>query len=61
MPDGKVFAAKFLRIRDSEKTEGLDAKKLKSKTAFKKEIRIMKQHASTSTIGIMHRDIKCFA
>ena len=57
LPDGKVFAAKFLRMPDPKETEDFDAKKLKSEMAFRKEVEIMKSlcktpHVSTEPIHL---------
>ena len=55
-PDGKKFAAKFLRMRDLEKTGDVDTKKLKAKKAFNKEISIMKLLCKTPHVstGVIH-------
>ena len=57
LPDGKIFAAKFPRMPDRNKTEDFDAKKSKSEMAFKKEVSIMKSlcetpHVSTEPIHL---------
>ena len=57
LPDGKIFAAKFLRTPNAKETEDFNAKKLKSEMAFKKEVDIMKSlcktpHVSTEPIHL---------
>ena len=57
LPDGKFFAAKFMRLPDPNKTRNFDAKKLKSEVAFRKEVKTMKKlcktpHVSTEPIHL---------